>query len=212
MCLLALATVTRRRAADRRAGRRDLLPRRVPLRLGARLGALPPHPRAPAGERDAPAGRGARGHRARPRRAGRRRAPEDAGFRQALLDIYVPRYGAEWEQDSSTPARSTRGIDAERMFAFHMDALIRGWTRSRRKRYVPRRERPGFRAQGAPSRDVGVGRLPVDGRDVPAAAGAAARRGVRHRPGDARARRRRRHRQRVDPRGAGAAPRSRRAT
>jgi ubiquinone/menaquinone biosynthesis C-methylase UbiE len=28
----------------------------------------------------------------------------------------------------------------------------------------------GLRTQGAPSQDVGVGRLPVDGRDVPAAA------------------------------------------
>ena len=36
----------------------------------------------------------------------------------------------------------------------------------------------GLRAQGAPSRDVGLGRLPVHGRDVPAAAGAEARRGL----------------------------------
>ena len=58
----------------------------------------------------------------------------------------------------------------------------------------------GFRAQGAPPRDVGVRRLPVHGRDVPPAPRAAARRGVRHRLGDARPGRRRRHRQRLDPR------------
>ena len=33
-------------------------------------------------------------------------AREHAGFRQAVLDIYLPRYGGDWESDSSTPARS----------------------------------------------------------------------------------------------------------
>jgi nitroimidazol reductase NimA-like FMN-containing flavoprotein (pyridoxamine 5'-phosphate oxidase superfamily) len=48
------------------------------------------------------------------------RAPEQAGFRQTLLDIYVPRYGPEWEGflDGDT---SYARIDAERMFTFHMD-------------------------------------------------------------------------------------------
>jgi hypothetical protein len=43
-----------------------------------------------------------------------------AGFRQALLDVYVPRYGAAWEQflDSST---TYARIDAERMYSFAMD-------------------------------------------------------------------------------------------
>ena len=45
----------------------------------------------------------------------------------------------------------------------------------------------GFRAQGASSHDVGIRRLSVDGRDVPAPARPAARRGVRHRAGHERA-------------------------
>jgi hypothetical protein len=34
------------------------------------------------------------------------RGPEAAGFRRALLDVYVPRYGPEWEQflDSRSPS------------------------------------------------------------------------------------------------------------
>jgi hypothetical protein len=54
-------------------------------------------------------------------------------------------------------------------------------------------------AEGPPSQDVGLRRLPVDGRDVPAAARSAARRGVRDRARPARARRRVGHRQRGDP-------------
>ncbi len=44
------------------------------------------------------------------------RAPESAGLRQTLLDIYTPRYGDSWEEfmDAATYVR----IDAERMFAF----------------------------------------------------------------------------------------------
>jgi nitroimidazol reductase NimA-like FMN-containing flavoprotein (pyridoxamine 5'-phosphate oxidase superfamily) len=47
--------------------------------------------------------------------------PVHQGFRQSLLDIYVPRYGPEWENflDGSLYAR----IDAEKMFTFHMDEL-----------------------------------------------------------------------------------------
>ncbi|MGZ4345191.1 MAG: pyridoxamine 5'-phosphate oxidase family protein [Solirubrobacteraceae bacterium] len=43
-------------------------------------------------------------------------APENAGLRQTLLDIYTPQYGESWEEfmDAATYAR----IDAERMFAF----------------------------------------------------------------------------------------------
>jgi hypothetical protein len=47
------------------------------------------------------------------------RSPEDAGFRQALLDIYVPRYGAEWEVFLDSGPVYAR-IDADRMFTFHM--------------------------------------------------------------------------------------------
>ena len=107
----------RRRAPGGRAGRRDLLPRRLPLRLGARLGAVPPHPRAAAGQRDAPARRGARGDRPRPRD---RRVPVEGGFRQAILDIYVPRYGADWETSFLDSGPVYARIDAERMFTFAM--------------------------------------------------------------------------------------------
>ncbi|HWE10079.1 MAG TPA: pyridoxamine 5'-phosphate oxidase family protein [Solirubrobacteraceae bacterium] len=53
------------------------------------------------------------------------RAPEHAGFRRALLDIYVPRYGPEWESDfldSPPPTPVYARIDAERMFTFAMPA------------------------------------------------------------------------------------------
>lgn len=45
----------------------------------------------------------------------------DAGgeLRQALLDIYVPRYGPEWEAFLDKGSVYAR-IDAERLFAFHM--------------------------------------------------------------------------------------------
>jgi hypothetical protein len=49
-------------------------------------------------------------------------AAEHAGFRQALLDIYAPRYGSEWEEflDSGIACAS---IEAERMFAFSGEGL-----------------------------------------------------------------------------------------
>jgi hypothetical protein len=43
----------------------------------------------------------------------------NAAFRQTLLDVYVPRYGAEWERLLESGAAYAR-IDAERMFAFSM--------------------------------------------------------------------------------------------
>ncbi|MDQ1427789.1 MAG: hypothetical protein QOK39_1265 [Acidimicrobiaceae bacterium] len=46
-------------------------------------------------------------------------AGEQAGFRQALLDIYVPRYGAEWEAFLDSGVAYAR-IDADRMYTFHM--------------------------------------------------------------------------------------------
>lgn len=45
---------------------------------------------------------------------------EQAGYRRALLDIYLPRYGAEWE--ALLDERCFARIDAERMFTFHMAA------------------------------------------------------------------------------------------
>ncbi len=46
-------------------------------------------------------------------------APEGADLRRALLDIYVPRYGAEWEQFMDSGPLFAR-IDAERMYTFSM--------------------------------------------------------------------------------------------
>jgi nitroimidazol reductase NimA-like FMN-containing flavoprotein (pyridoxamine 5'-phosphate oxidase superfamily) len=45
--------------------------------------------------------------------------PAERGFRQTLLDIYVPRYGPEWEQFLDYGPVFTR-IEAERMFTFFM--------------------------------------------------------------------------------------------
>lgn len=44
---------------------------------------------------------------------------EHAEFRQTLLDIYVPRYGDDWETFLDSGCRYAR-IDADRMFTFHM--------------------------------------------------------------------------------------------
>jgi hypothetical protein len=44
---------------------------------------------------------------------------DHAGFRQTLLDVYVPRYGAEWETFLDSGPIYAR-IDADRMFTFHM--------------------------------------------------------------------------------------------
>lgn len=48
-------------------------------------------------------------------------ASGQAGFRRALLDIYVPRYGSDWEALLDNGAWYAR-IDAERMFTFFMPA------------------------------------------------------------------------------------------
>jgi hypothetical protein len=45
---------------------------------------------------------------------------EDLRFRQALLDIYVPRYGPEWETDFLDSGPVYARIEATRMFAFAM--------------------------------------------------------------------------------------------
>jgi nitroimidazol reductase NimA-like FMN-containing flavoprotein (pyridoxamine 5'-phosphate oxidase superfamily) len=47
-------------------------------------------------------------------------APEQAGFRQALLEIYVPRYGPEWEHEFLDSGPRYARIEAERMFTFSM--------------------------------------------------------------------------------------------
>ena len=48
--------------------------------------------------------------------------PEHKGFRQALLDIYVPRYGSSWESvlDSATIYAH---IEAAKMFTFDGSSL-----------------------------------------------------------------------------------------
>jgi nitroimidazol reductase NimA-like FMN-containing flavoprotein (pyridoxamine 5'-phosphate oxidase superfamily) len=48
------------------------------------------------------------------------RGESGAEFRQALLEIYVPRYGPQWKQFLDSGPTYAR-IDADRMFTFHMD-------------------------------------------------------------------------------------------
>jgi hypothetical protein len=47
------------------------------------------------------------------------RAEEGTELRRALLDVYVPRYGSEWEQFLDYGPVHWR-IEPERMFSFHM--------------------------------------------------------------------------------------------
>ena len=53
------------------------------------------------------------------------RSEAGAELRRALLEIYVPRYGPEWETFLDSGPLYAR-IDAERMFTFHMDAGAAG--------------------------------------------------------------------------------------
>jgi hypothetical protein len=46
------------------------------------------------------------------------RSSEQAGFRQALLNVYVPRYGPEWETFLDSGPVYAR-IEADRMFTFY---------------------------------------------------------------------------------------------
>ena len=46
--------------------------------------------------------------------------PIEGGFRETLLEIYVPRYGAGWERDFLDSGPVYARIDAERMFTFAM--------------------------------------------------------------------------------------------
>jgi nitroimidazol reductase NimA-like FMN-containing flavoprotein (pyridoxamine 5'-phosphate oxidase superfamily) len=48
-------------------------------------------------------------------------APEHRGFRETLLSIYLPRYGAEWETFLNSGPVYAR-INAQRMFTFSMPA------------------------------------------------------------------------------------------
>jgi nitroimidazol reductase NimA-like FMN-containing flavoprotein (pyridoxamine 5'-phosphate oxidase superfamily) len=47
-------------------------------------------------------------------------APDQAGFRRTLLDIYTPRYGPDWEEWLDRGPEYVR-IEAERMFTFQME-------------------------------------------------------------------------------------------
>ena len=49
------------------------------------------------------------------------RAPENAGFRSTLLDIYVPRYGPRWEEFLDSGPVYAR-IEAERLFTYRAPA------------------------------------------------------------------------------------------
>ena len=46
--------------------------------------------------------------------------PDNAGFRQTLVDIYVPRYGPEWEKEFLDSGPLYARIEADRMFTFWM--------------------------------------------------------------------------------------------
>ncbi len=50
---------------------------------------------------------------------------DNAGFRRTLLEIYVPRYGAAWEQFLDSGPIYAR-IDAQRMFTFSMPPSTAG--------------------------------------------------------------------------------------
>jgi hypothetical protein len=50
------------------------------------------------------------------------RAGEGRGFRQTLLEIYVPRYGPDWEKDFLDSGPVYARIEADRMFTFAMPA------------------------------------------------------------------------------------------
>jgi Pyridoxamine 5'-phosphate oxidase len=47
-------------------------------------------------------------------------APDGAGLRQTLLEVYVPRYGAQWEEFLDSGPVYAR-IAPDRMFTFHMN-------------------------------------------------------------------------------------------
>ncbi len=49
------------------------------------------------------------------------RGEVNAGFRQTLLDVYVPRYGPEWATFLASGPTYAR-IEASKMFTFHMPA------------------------------------------------------------------------------------------
>jgi hypothetical protein len=53
------------------------------------------------------------------------RSEDGAGFRQTLLDVYLPRYGPQWEEFLDSGPIYAR-IEPERMFAFYAPELMAG--------------------------------------------------------------------------------------
>ncbi len=47
---------------------------------------------------------------------------KSGGFRESLLEVYVPRYGPAWEHDFLDSGPQYARIEADRMFTFHMSA------------------------------------------------------------------------------------------
>jgi hypothetical protein len=47
-------------------------------------------------------------------------APENAGFRRSLIDIYVPRYGESWATDFLESGPMYARIEADKVFTFSM--------------------------------------------------------------------------------------------
>ena len=52
-------------------------------------------------------------------------ADEGAGLRRALLEVYVPRYGPDWEEEFLDSGPAHARIDADRMFTFVMPSANR---------------------------------------------------------------------------------------
>ena len=50
------------------------------------------------------------------------RSADHAGFRRTLLEVYVPRYGPEWESFLDSGPVYAR-IDADRMFTFYINEV-----------------------------------------------------------------------------------------
>jgi Pyridoxamine 5'-phosphate oxidase len=50
------------------------------------------------------------------------KSPDAAGFRQTVLDVYVPRYGPEWETTFLDAGPVYARIEADKMFTFQMVA------------------------------------------------------------------------------------------
>jgi pyridoxamine 5'-phosphate oxidase len=101
------------------------------------------------------------------------RAEENSGFRETLLEVYVPRYGASWEQFlDSGPARPAGPagpghpgppvywrIEAERMFGFFMPAENPPFARPLREADLDPDPHVQFEAWFDQARAVGV-RIP----------------------------------------------------